>query len=54
MALPVAIVHPRQIERNWSSKYVEWRIALDVEMDGRRFNISVANPFLFVCQIKNN
>ncbi len=48
----VSLVHQRQVERNWSWRFVEWRISLGVEMDGRRFDVDISNPFLFVC-IKN-
>ncbi len=41
----VSLVHHRQIERNNSSCGEKW-IALDVKMDGRRFDVSVSNPFL--------
>ncbi len=48
----VSLVHPRQLERNrtWWGK---WRFSLDVEIDGRRFDVDVSDPFLFVCKQKN-
>ncbi len=45
----VSLVHPRQLERNRSFLWVKWRISLDVEMNGRRFDVGVSDPFLFVC-----
>ncbi len=42
----VSLVHPSQIEWNRSINCVKWRISLDVEMDGRRFDVGVSDPFL--------
>ncbi len=49
----VSLVHPRKIERNRSLCFVEIGISRDVEMDGRRFDVDVSDPFLFVCKQKN-
>ncbi len=46
----VSLVHPRQLERNRISFCGNWRISRDVEMDRRRFDVGVSNPFLFVCK----
>jgi hypothetical protein len=35
-----------QIERNCSVGCDKWRISLDVEMDGRWFDVDVSDPFL--------
>ncbi len=48
----ISLVHPRQIKRNRSEFVGKWRISLDVEMDGRRFDVGVSDPFLFVCKQK--
>ncbi len=42
----ISLVHPRQLERDRSAFYGKWRISLDVEMDGRRFDVDISNPFL--------
>ncbi len=42
----ISLVHPFKIERKRSSSCVKIRISLDVEMDGRRFDVDVSNPFL--------
>ncbi len=49
----VSLVHQRQHKRNRSSFCFKWRISLDVEMDGRRFDVGESDPFLFVCKQKN-
>ncbi len=54
----IPLVHPRQLERNWIvswvkirfSSVVKWIIFRDVEIDGRRFDVGVSDPFLFVCK----
>ncbi len=42
----ISLVHHRQIERNRSSSCVKWRISLNVEVDGRRFDVGVSDKFL--------
>ncbi len=42
----VSLVHPRQLERNRSLCLVKLRFSLDVEMDRRRFDVGVSDPFL--------
>jgi hypothetical protein len=49
----VSLVHHCQLERNWSFCSEKWRIFLDVEMDGRRFDVDVSDPFLYVCKQNN-
>ncbi len=44
----ISLVHPRQIERNRSVFCGKKRISLGVEMDGRRFDVDVSDPFLNV------
>ncbi len=48
----ISLVHSRQIIRNRSWCFVKIRISLDVEMDGRRFDVGVSDPFLFFCKQK--
>jgi hypothetical protein len=48
----ISLVHPHQIERKRSVFCVKWRISLDVEMDGRRLDVGVSNPFLLGCKQK--
>ena len=49
----VFLVYHRQIERNWNVNRVEIWIALDVRMDGRRFDVGVSDPFLKIFLIIN-
>ncbi len=48
----ISLVYHRQLERDRSSLCAKWRISVDVEMDGRRFDVGVSDPFLFVCKQK--
>ncbi len=48
----VSLVHPRQIERNRSVFCEKIWISRDVEIDGRRFDVDVSDPLLFVCKQK--
>ncbi len=42
----ISFIHPCKIKRNRSWCFVKIRISLDVEMDRRRFNVDISNPFL--------
>ncbi len=46
----VSLVQPRQLERNRKSFCSKCRISLDVEVDRRRFDVGISDPFLFVCK----
>ncbi len=48
----VSLVHSRKIERDRNVLCVKWRISLDVEIDGRRFDVGVSNPTLKTFFIK--
>ncbi len=50
----VSLVHHRQIVRNRSVSCVKCWISLDEEMDGRRFDVDVSNPFLETFLINNS
>jgi hypothetical protein len=42
----ISLVYPRRIERNRSWFCAKICISLDGEIDGRRFDVDVSNPFL--------